>query len=133
MTANSTSGKPETPPNSISVKCCATVLAPADTICITLYVPGEGMLTEDAARNAKSKSEEVKGALTKAFPKLKQIDVVSVKLGEKTFRGYRPEENQTPRPEAVYRLAITLGTSVAQDVPKIIDTALRAGAVSPAN
>ena len=130
FTASSISKGEENPQNSVSVKGSAVVSAQPDTIYITLYVSGDGILSEDAAKNAGAKSDEIKNALTKAFPKLKQITAVPLKLGEKGSRMYRSDESaQSPRPEVVNRFTITIDAASANDVPKIIDTALRAGAV----
>src|SRR5436190_7624951 len=119
----------EIPPNSLSVRCSATISARPDTIYVTLYITGDGMLTEDAVRNATAKSDEIKNALAKTFPKLKQMEIVRVKLGEKSSRGYRPDEaGQPPRPEVINRLTVTMDANSSDDLPKIVDTALRAGA-----
>jgi uncharacterized protein YggE len=120
----------EVPRNTISVRASSSVSIKPDTIYISLYVPADGMLTEDAVKAANAKSDEIKGALTKVFPKLKDISIVPIKMGEKASRIYRSEDiAQPPRPEVINRLIITAEPALDRDLPKIIDTALRAGAV----
>jgi hypothetical protein len=127
-------GEPVFPGHSVSVRGSATLRAPPDMIFITLYVFGEGMLTEDAVRNADSKAGEVREALMKAFPKLGEITLARVKIGEKTSRAYRPDGlNQTPSPEVITRLRLTLTIALESELARIIDTALRAGAVLQVN
>src|SRR5436190_3556765 len=97
----------EVPQNTISVRASSSVSVSPDRIYISLYIPGDGMLTEDAVKAAKTKSDEVKGALTKAFPRLKEISIVPLKVGEKSTRVYRSEDTaQPPHPEAINRLII---------------------------
>jgi uncharacterized protein YggE len=119
----------EIPPNSLSVRCSATISAQPDTVYVVLYITGDGMLTEDAVRNVTAKSDEIRNMLTKAFPELKQMEIVRVKLGEKSSRVYRSDDAvQPPRPEVINRLTITMDANSSDDLPKIVDTALRAGA-----
>jgi uncharacterized protein len=130
-----TTGRPlsageEAAPNTISVRASSSVSIKPDTIYVSLYVLGDGMLTEDAVKAANQKSDEIKAALTKAFPKIKELSIVPVKMGEKTSRIYRADETgQAPHPEVINRLLLATEASAGNDVPKIIDTALRAGAV----
>lgn len=105
------------------------MMAKPDTIYITLHISGDGMLTEDAVKSVDAKSNEIRNVLASTFPKLKEVAITTVKLGEKSSRGYRPDMAEPPRPEAINRLTITMDIGAADDISKIIDTALRAGAM----
>jgi uncharacterized protein YggE len=116
------------PANTVSAGGRGIVPVAPDLIRISLYVTGEGMLTEDAQRAAERKAEGLKEALQKAFPKLDTLSISPARIGEKMLRMGRPDASETPRPEIVYLVSITAGIAEEKDVSRIIDTALRAGA-----
>ena len=86
------------------------------------------MVADQAVTKAAEKTDAIKAALLKAWPRLVTVTATDVKLGEKSSRIYRPEDSDaTPHPEAVKRLLVTLKFGGA-DLAKVLDTALLAGA-----
>jgi uncharacterized protein YggE len=99
-----------------------------DVAYVTLYVRADGILLEDAIREAASKAEQVLGALRDTYgADIKDIQIKDVHAGEgKPAMGLMRDKSNPSRPELVKGLLVVLPAK--QDLAvKIVDAACRMG------
>jgi uncharacterized protein len=113
--------------NAVTVNGTGKVEAKADVAYVTLSVQGDGVLMTDAVEKARQNADQVVKAINEKHQGIKAISVEDFRVGQKDEDYYSPDRKETPRPEIMKRIRITLPPEpkLASDV---IDTALRAGA-----
>ncbi len=114
--------------NKITVTGKAEVFKKPDVAYITLYLKQHGVLTVDAVNKAKEKAEEIRRVVTQTHPNIIEIEIIDFRLGEKSSRMYRPNEESVPTPEVIKQIRITVKPN-PEVVHKIIDAAIRAEAL----
>jgi len=115
-------------PDKITVTGKGEVFRKPDVVYITLFLKQHGVLTVDAVKKAKENSDEIQKVIKQTDPDILEIDIIDFRLGEKTSRSYRPDEDAPATPEVIKRIRITSKPD-PETVHKIVDAAIRAGAV----
>jgi len=115
-------------PNKITVTGKGEVFRKPDVAYITLYLRQHGVLTVDAVKKAKETSDEIQKVIKQTNPNILDIDIIDFRLGERTSRSYRPDEEAPATPEVIKRIRITSNPD-PEPVHKIVDAAIRAEAV----
>lgn len=115
----------------ITVTGKAEVFRKPDVAYITLYLRQHGVLTVDAVKKAIEKTEEIRKVIKKTAPDILDIEIIDIRLGERTSKMYRPSEESVPTPEVIKRIRIT-SKPIPELVHKIVDAAIRAEAIMQA-
>jgi uncharacterized protein YggE len=107
-----------------------TLTRKPDLAYVTLYIRAEGILLEDAVREAASKTEQVLRALREAYgSEIKDVQVKDLHAGEgkpSLGLGMARDRSNPPRPEVVTGLLVVLPAK--QDLAvKVVDSACRMG------
>jgi uncharacterized protein YggE len=113
----------------------ATVTRKPDVAYITLYLRSEGILLEDAVKEAAGTLDRIKSQLREAYAEIKDIQVKDVHIGEaKPSPGLLADKRNPGRPEVITGILVVVPAK--QDLAvAIVDTACRMGCVmgNPAN
>lgn len=107
----------------------AAVLRKPDVAYITLYLRSDGILLEDAVREADGKVDQIKRALRETYDEIEDIQVKDVHVGEsKSAVALRPDKGNPGRPEVITGVLVVVPAK--QDLAvNILDTACRMGCV----
>ncbi|HEU0297212.1 MAG TPA: SIMPL domain-containing protein [Anaerolineales bacterium] len=115
--------------STVSVTGSAIIVRQPDIAYIALYVRMNGILLEDAIRDATNKLEQISTTLKNSFPEIKEIQPKDIYVGEsKSYSFMAREKAEPPQPEVIKGLLVL--TSPHSDLTtKIVDTASRMGCI----
>jgi uncharacterized protein YggE len=119
----------ETEKTTVSVTGSAIIVRQPDIAYIALYVRANGILLEDAIKEATNKVEQVNKTLKDTFPEIKVIELKDIYAGEsKSYSFMRSEKSEPPQPEVIKSLLVL--TPPRLDLTtKIVDTSSRMGCI----
>ncbi len=111
----------------ISITGNAAVNREPDVAYITLYVIANGILLEDAIKQAGSKSQLIEQTLNNTFTDIQEIQIKDLYVGESNSSSYgRFEKSEPPKPEVI-KCLLVIAPPDSDLAIKIIDTASRLG------
>lgn len=109
----------------VSVTGNAKIVRQPDVAFIALYVRANGILLEDAIREATNKIEAINKTLKDTFAEIKDIQLKDIYVGEsKSYSFMAREKAEPPQPEVIKSLLVITSPSVDL-ATKIVDTASR--------
>jgi uncharacterized protein YggE len=119
----------ETEKTTVSVTGNAILVRGPDVAYITLYVFANGMLLEDAIKQATAKIEQVNKTLKDIFPEIKETQLKDIFVGEsKSYSYMGGDKGEPPQPEVIKGLLVITSPHIDLTT-KIVDTASRMGCI----
>jgi uncharacterized protein YggE len=107
----------------------ASVVRQSDIAYITLYVFANGILMEDAVKQAGNKIKLINETLKDTFPDIRETRLKDIFVGESKSYSYAGrDKGEPPQPEVIKGLLI-IAPPNADLATKIIDTASRMGCI----
>jgi uncharacterized protein YggE len=111
----------------ISVTGNAAVHRQPDSVFITLYVIANGILLEDAVKQAVNKTQLIDQTLRDTFADIREIQIKDMYVGESNASSFgRFEKAEPPKPEVIKCLLVS-APPISDLAINIIDTASRMG------
>jgi hypothetical protein len=119
----------ETEKTTVSVTGNAIIIRHPDIAYITLYVLANGIMLEDAIKQATDKIEHINKTLKDTFPEIKDAQIKDIYIGEsKSYSFMGRDKAEPPQPEVIKGLLVI--TPPRSDLAtKIVDTASRMGCI----
>jgi uncharacterized protein YggE len=119
----------ETNKTTVSVDGSAKAVRPPDIAYTALYVRVNGILLEDAIKQATDKIEQINKTLKDTFPEIRETQLKDIYVGEsKSYAFMGRDKAEPPQPEVIKALLVI--TPPNSDLAtKIVDTASRMGSI----
>ena len=111
----------------ISITGDATISRRPDIAYITLYIRANGILLEDAIKEASDKIEQVNKTLRDTFSDIQETLIRDMYIGESKSHWTR-EKSESPQPEVIKGLLVTIPPQ-PDLATKIVDRASRMGCI----
>ena len=119
----------ETEKTTVSVTGDAIIFRQPDIAYITLYVLANGILLEDAIKQANDRIVQINKTLTDTFPDIKETQLKDIYVGEsKSYSYMRHDKGEPPQPEVIKGLLV-ITPPFSNLATKIVDTASRMGCI----
>jgi uncharacterized protein YggE len=113
----------------VAVTGSASVVRKPDIAYITLYVLANGILLEDAVKQATNKIELINQTIKDTYPEIIETQLKDIYVGEsKSYSYLSRDKAEPPQPEVIKGLLVIASPS-ADLSTKIIDTASRLGCI----
>src|SRR5919109_64963 len=115
--------------STVSVTGNAILVRQPDVAYITLYVLANGILLEDAIRQANDRIIQVNKTLRDTFSEIIETQIKDIFVGESKSYSYRGlDKGETPQPEVLKGLLV-ITSPLSNLATKIVDTASRMGCI----
>ena len=119
----------ETSKTTVSVNGSAKAVRSPDIAYTTLYVRANGILLEDAIKQATDKIEQINKTLKNTFPEIKETQLKDIYAGESKFYAFGGRDKaEPPQPEVIKGLLV-ITPPHADLTTRIVDTASRMGCI----
>ena len=117
--------EPKSNETELSITGNATIIRQPDVGYVTLYIRGNGVLLEDAIKDASDKIEQVNKTLRDTFSEINETFIIDIYVGEsKSYFGR--EKAESPQPEVIKGLLVITPPD-PNLTTKIVDKASRMG------